>query len=217
MKKLLTALLSLTFCALAFPPAARANADPVIFDAGIDVGQRAILQSLAKNYLPQIAETLGVELSAEPILLGLTEDPSAPPGVTVGRRITLSAPYLRAAPHDAGMFVHELVHVVQAYPGNVAPWWLLEGVADYVRDYSLLREPARWVAPADADVRRGYTHAAALLEYIVRTRHGGDAAALLRPLNAAFRRGENGEAWLAARYGCTVDDFVREMRARKKE
>ncbi|MGN0834505.1 MAG: basic secretory protein-like protein [Candidatus Spyradosoma sp.] len=216
MKKLLTALL-LTFCAIAFPATGRAAADPVIFDAGIGVGQRAILQSLAKNYLPQIAGTLGVELSAEPIYLGLTEDPSAPPGVTIGRRITLSAPYLRAAPYDAGMFVHELVHVVQAYPGNVTPWWLLEGIADYVRDYCLLREPARWTAPADANVRGGYTHTAALLDHIIRTRHGGDAAALLHPLNAAFRRGENGEAWLVARYGCSVDDFAREMRARKKE
>ena len=174
---------------------------PIHFGEEVSVGRRALLEGLSRWYLPQIAQALGVALTDEPISFSLTEAPDAPPGVTLGRDITLSAPFLRRAPEDAGMVLHELTHVVQGYPGGQTPSWVVEGIADYVRDYMVLPEPVRQLPPAQADYRRGYTHAAALFHHLIRSRHGGDAAALIHPLNAACKRGENGEEWLRAHYG----------------
>ena len=56
---------------------------------------------------------------------------------TGGDHITVSASYVKQATNDFGMVVHELVHVVQAYPphkqGFETPGWLVEGIADYIR------------------------------------------------------------------------------------
>lgn len=68
---------------------------------------------------------------------------------------------------------------------------------------------------ADADHRRGYADAALLLDHLVRTRHNGDARALLHPLNAVCRRGEDGAAWLARTYG-DPDALMGEIRAAAK-
>ena len=171
------------------------------FAPGISVGRQAILKGLATVYLPRIAEALGVEDNQEPVTIELTEETSAPPGVTLGRAVTLSAPYMQRMPEDAGMILHEFTHVVQGYPGGTTPSWLVEGIADYVRDYIILPEPTRWVAPAQADYRKGYTHAATLLQSLIVRHHAGDYRPLLVPLNAACRRGEDGVAWLEAHYG----------------
>ena len=48
--------------------------------------------------------------------------------------ITISGKWIAAHPEDFGMVVHELTHVVQSYPQSEnTPWWLVEGVADYIR------------------------------------------------------------------------------------
>lgn len=174
---------------------------PITFGEEVSVGRRALLLGLCEYYLPRIGQALGSPLPEGPIRFTITEETSAPPGVTLGQEITLSAPFMRRAPEDAGMILHELTHAVQAYPGGTSPSWVVEGVADYVRDYLILPERARQLPLAQADYRKGYTHAAALLHHLIQTRHGGDAAALIHPLNAVCRSGADGEAWLRARYG----------------
>lgn len=50
--------------------------------------------------------------------------------------------YYRANPHDIGSIIHEVTHIVQQYPSNETtscPWWLTEGIADYVRYYKFER------------------------------------------------------------------------------
>jgi hypothetical protein len=46
--------------------------------------------------------------------------------------IDISAGYVRQHTNDFGMVIHELTHVVQAYP-SPDPGWVTEGIADYVR------------------------------------------------------------------------------------
>lgn len=191
---------------------------PVALDFGpeVSVGRKAILAGLATLYLPRIADALGAPFDyAAPITLHVTEAADAAPGVTLGRAITLSGHHLRRHPDDAGMFVHELTHVVQAYPSGATPAWLVEGITDYLRYYLLLPEPTRRADPAAADHRRGYADAALLLDHLVRTRHNGDARALLHPLNTVCRRGEDGAAWLARTYG-DPDALMGEIRAAAK-
>lgn len=183
------------------------------FGPEVTVGRRAFLAGVATLYVPRIAEALGVPFDyATPIVIRATEDATAAPGVTCGRTVTVSEPHLRRASDDAGMFVHELTHVVQAYPGGATPVWLTEGITDYLRYYVLLPEPARRAHPATADYRKGYAQAALLLDHLIRTRHHGDARALLHPLNAVCRRGEDGAAWLAKTYG-DPDALMAEIRA----
>ena len=187
------------------------------FGPEVTVGRRAFLAGLATVYLPRIADALGAPFDyATPIEIHATEAKDAPPGVTLGRAITVSEPHLRAHPDDAGMFVHELTHVVQAYPAGKTPTWLTEGITDYLRYYILLPEPARRANPATAAHTKGYAQAALLLDHLVRTRHNGDARALLHPLNAACRRGENGADWLTRTYGATPEALMRELRAAAK-
>ena len=62
-------------------------------------------------------------------------DPDGPPGVTSGRTITLSERWFREHPDDAGCVVHELAHAyMQAPVFDATTIWLIEGIADYVRD-----------------------------------------------------------------------------------
>ena len=62
-------------------------------------------------------------------------------------RYTCSFEWLRKHPDDIGLFTHELVHVVQAYPKS-DPTWLTEGLADYARhSYGPKKQPG-WALPS---------------------------------------------------------------------
>lgn len=47
--------------------------------------------------------------------------------------VRYSSNWLRIHPEDIDVVTHEVMHLVQAYPGNSGPGWLTEGIADYVR------------------------------------------------------------------------------------
>ncbi|MCM8529175.1 MAG: basic secretory family protein [Lentisphaeraceae bacterium] len=49
-----------------------------------------------------------------------------------GNTVTVCSGWIEKRPEDLGLVVHELVHVLQAYPGG-NPGWLTEGIADYIR------------------------------------------------------------------------------------
>ena len=53
-------------------------------------------------------------------------------GETGGTLITLSSNWIETHPDDFGLVIHELVHVIQAYPSGDS-MWLTEGIADYIR------------------------------------------------------------------------------------
>jgi len=56
------------------------------------------------------------------------------PAYASGGTITINAAWVAQRPDDLGMVIHELVHVLQQYPGSRnKPGWLVEGVADYIR------------------------------------------------------------------------------------
>ncbi len=59
--------------------------------------------------------------------------------------ITISSDWLHKKPEDLDLVTHELMHLVQSYPGGAGPGWLTEGIADYVRyKYALDNEGAGW-------------------------------------------------------------------------
>ncbi|MEH6659014.1 basic secretory protein-like protein [Leeuwenhoekiella marinoflava] len=59
--------------------------------------------------------------------------------------ITISSAWLHKKPEDLDLVTHELMHLVQSYPGGAGPGWLTEGIADYVRyKYALDNDGAGW-------------------------------------------------------------------------
>lgn len=85
--------------------------------------------------------------------------------------IFISAPFVRSNLNDFGMLAHETVHIVQGYPKH-RDVWVSEGIADYIRYYVV--EPGSTKAAFDVatdSYRRGYQPAAAMLNWLVKTRN----------------------------------------------
>jgi len=81
-----------------------------------------------------------------------------------GSKITISGPYLAKRPDDFGMVVHELTHVIQAYPRSDAGW-LVEGIADYVRYHKYEPKNQPRIDFRTATYRDGYGTTAAFLAW----------------------------------------------------
>ena len=61
--------------------------------------------------------------------------PAGPPGLTSGLTITLSEAWFAEHPDDAGCVIHELAHAYMRAPRyDDTTVWLIEGLADHVRD-----------------------------------------------------------------------------------
>ena len=50
-----------------------------------------------------------------------------------GEGLVFSSRYFSKAPKDYGAAIHEMVHSIQ---GSGAPSWIIEGIADHVRNHS---------------------------------------------------------------------------------
>lgn len=137
-------------------------------------------KALAVEWLPKIAAALDADAPAKVSLIFKAKQDA--PGATAGRRVYVSAPYVRKHPDDWGMLVHELCHVVQAYP-EYQPGWLTEGVADYVRDVHF--EPGKRkirIDPKKASYKDAYGTTAAFLAWLEKKSPGA-----VKALNKAMR------------------------------
>ncbi|QJB32977.1 secretory protein [Chitinophaga oryzae] len=64
---------------------------------------------------------------------------------TSGGRVVYNPEWFRQHPGDIDVVTHEVMHVVQSYPGGAGPGWLTEGIADYVRyRYGVDNDGAGW-------------------------------------------------------------------------
>jgi hypothetical protein len=103
---------------------------------------------------------------------------------TTGHTIRIAARWVEEHPEDYGMVIHELTHVIQAYPRR-GPGWLVEGIADYVRFFHYEPETKVVVNPKRASYRDGYRTTAAFLAWSEKTYDKN----LVNELNAALREG----------------------------
>ncbi len=138
-----------------------------------------------KAWYPRIRHILGVDYDTTAKVTLRFKDM---PGVAhaSGNVIEASSTYFKGHPDDVGALVHELVHVIQAYPQG-SPGWLVEGIADYVRYFYY--EPARGHTFKPSPLhsyRTGYDPAAALLAKV----QIGKTTNLIAELN---RRGHAGK------------------------
>lgn len=72
---------------------------------------------------------------------------------TGGDKVSFSPEWFRKHPEDIDVVTHEIMHIVQAYGDGGGPWWVTEGIADYVRyKFGVDNAGARWTLP---DYREG--------------------------------------------------------------
>lgn len=64
-------------------------------------------------------------------------------------RVLFSPSWFGKKPGDIDVVTHEVMHIVQDYGSNSGPWWVTEGIADYVRyTYGVDNAGADWTLPA---------------------------------------------------------------------
>jgi len=141
---------------------------------------------LIQTWHPRIAEMLKQEGSTPPqeVRVVFKKDMK---GVahTIGNQIVIAGDWVKQHPDDTGMVVHELVHVIQAYPRG-GPFWLVEGIADYIRFYKY--EPQTRLRGIDAQrqsYRDGYRTSAQFVAWLEKTHPG-----FVQKINEAIRQRE---------------------------
>jgi hypothetical protein len=164
-------------------------------------------QVRCQQWHPLICRALGVEgeLKHQEIVIEVL--PMRGIAATSGARIRVSADYVRKHPDDDGMIVHELVHVVQAYP-DPNPIWLTEGLADYVRYWHY--EPGQrefGIAKDRSSYRDSYGTTARFLAWVQVAKN----PRIIHKLNAAMHRGEYREALFAEATGKPLDELWSEF------
>ncbi len=163
--------------------------------------------TLCVEWFPKIAALLPSEGFTSPKEVALYFDP-AMKGVAhaANGTITISAAFVRAHPDDWGMVVHELTHVVQAYPAG-GPGWLVEGIADWVRIVHFEQQAPRPKVTRLASYKDAYKTTAVFLEWCEK-QHG---AGLVVKLNAALRAGKYRDELWKEITGKMVDDLWAEF------
>jgi len=92
------------------------------------------------------------------------------PANTQDATVYLSIDYFRQNPSDIGVIVHEETHVVQGYGAKSytaqAPKWLMEGMADWVRNRLGYTDSSNYVCTNTETYLSGYNCAAVFLDYV---------------------------------------------------
>jgi hypothetical protein len=167
-------------------------------------------RALCEEWYPKASEALSSEGFAPPreIRIVFQKDKK---GVadTVGNVIRVAADWVKKRPDDLGMIIHEMVHVVQSYPGGACPGWVTEGVADYVRYFLYEKKeiyPKERRTGKHTDAYRTTASFFAWLE-------GGRAPGIVRKLNAAARSRTYSDALFKDAAGKDVADLWKDYAA----
>ena len=164
---------------------------------------------VAEAWLPRLVNLLAVPGSgAVPDNIKVTVTP-AYKGVAAasGDRITMASEWVREHPEDAvGALIHELVHVIQGYPGG-SEHWLTEGIADYVR-WGIYegKPPGYFPRPGKPQgYRDAYQVAAGFLLWL----ESGEAPGIVRSCHAALKAGRYTQELFRTATGKSLDELWR--------
>ncbi|MGA2619631.1 MAG: basic secretory protein-like protein [Thermoguttaceae bacterium] len=166
-------------------------------------------KEILEQWYPKVVETLGASSYPLPRHIKLIFKNSKK-GIagTAGNQIFCTAAWFKAHPDDYGALVHEMVHVVQAYP-KYDPPWLVEGIADYVRFW--VYEPGAKrprLNPARARYQDGYKTTGAFLAWLV-AKYDKD---LVRKLNTACHKNQYEESLFRQYTGKDLDALWSEFK-----
>lgn len=152
---------------------------------------RVWAESLCERYATEIAELIGVD---KPPSVRIRVEPSGPGAAwTNGTEISLSYAWFAGHPDDDGGVLHELTHAIMRAPVyDATTMWLVEGLADYVRDELGHDAPWTFAHYEPGMATAGYQTTAHFLRWLDNT-HPGTVKELARELS---RGTYNGTVWL---------------------
>lgn len=132
---------------------------------------------------------------------------------TIRNQIVIAGNWVKKHPEDTGMVIHELVHAIQAYPRG-GPFWLVEGIADYIRFYKYEPQTGlRGINPERQSYRDGYRTSAQFVAWLENTNPG-----IVQKINEAIRKHEYRNVMIREMTGKSVeqlwDEFVQTEDAR---
>lgn len=179
---------------------------------------RGRLLPVCEAWYPKLVEMLPSEGYVAPrrFTIAFRDDMGGTPAMAAGDRVMCNRAWFEANREGEaiGAAVHEMAHVVQHYQfgGERVPFWLQEGIPDYIRWY--LFEPekngTRIREPAKARYDQAYRVSANFLDWATRTYD----ADLVRKLNAALREGTYRDAmWPELTGGKTLEQLDAEWKA----
>ncbi len=143
---------------------------------------RVWAQGLYEEHGPAIADLVGAD-EAPPVTIHVERHG---PGAawTSGTNVFLSARWFAEHPDDAGGVLHEFTHaVMQAPTYDQTTIWLIEGLADYVRDELGYDAPWTKAHHEPGKATAGYQTTAHFLQHVER-RHPGTVKRLAQALIA---------------------------------
>jgi hypothetical protein len=124
-----------------------------------------------------------------------------------GKKVRISSRWLKANPDDFDLVTHEVMHIVQAYPSGAGPWWITEGIADYVRYvYGVDNAKGGWYLPNYSDKHNysdGYRVTARFFLWIENKIKPGS----IKQLDYAMRSGVYSDGFWIKQTGMTLDDL----------
>ncbi|WP_069660974.1 basic secretory protein-like protein [Arcticibacter eurypsychrophilus] len=126
---------------------------------------------------------------------------------TSGDIVRFNPEWFRKNPGDVDVVTHEVMHIVQSYPGGAGPGWITEGIADYVRlTMGVDNKGANWKVPEYTD-KQSYTDAyrvtARFLYWLEKNKDKG----LVKKLDHAMRSKKYTEDFWVKNTGKTVDQL----------
>lgn len=158
------------------------------------------------GHLTSLLSTVGATYPRE-VKLVFKPDISAP-AYASGDTITINSTWIRNNPHDFGMVIHELVHIVQQYPRNPKNvGWLVEGIADYLRWWRFEPEAPRTIITKESKMTDGYGRTAYFLAWAGKRYD----LSLVPKLDKALREARDPMPVFEAVTGKSADDLWREF------
>jgi len=131
---------------------------------------------------------------------------------TTNDTINISAGFVKQHPDDFGMVLHELTHVIQAYP-KYDPVWLVEGIADYVRYWHCEPGVREFPITEKSNYTDSYGTTARFLAWLAVTKD----SRIVKKLNQALREGNYEEEMFREFAGKDLKELWREFATAVKE
>ncbi|MFN3728912.1 MAG: basic secretory protein-like protein [Fimbriimonadaceae bacterium] len=189
-------------------PAPKFVVDASDYPDGKAWGETAV--ALMEAWFPTLTSLLATEdyQPPETITLVVKKDLNVP-AYAGGSTITVNGKWITERPDDLGMAIHELVHIIQAYPpGRNKPGWLVEGIADYIRWWRFEPEaPRPRIDPEKSKYTDAYRTTAYFLAWVSRRYD----MRLVPVLDRAMRKGEDPVPLFEKMTGKDVDELWAEF------
>ncbi len=180
-------------------------------------GLAALHESVPKvlgEHLPDMLERLSAPGTRLPDEVRFSARPGIDvPAYAAGNSIVLSAEHFGRNTGDWGCVVHEMTHIIQAYPDfGGKSGWLVEGIADYIRHKANIQDG--WHIPTTYKEGQRYTDgywvAAAFLVFLEREYD----PQIVTTMHRALKDGSYTDELFEKRTGKPLDELWEDYKAR---